>query len=220
MGVYFLKNLLSLRVSLLEPNAITLYCLVLGSAWTTMPLRSQRFSLLPSWFCSMTWSTILTGGSSLVPCFSVSWRLVPLGANASSLQSAPSFQVSLMSLWLVMCALGFVPGRKSRRSWPRSICAGDMPVSWSGVFLRVSSPFTSGIGSSSPLGLMESLITLFADPTDLSAFWLAWGNPTEVSLWRTPSFLRNSCRQCTQVPHQISMSPGYRSCGSTDQAGR
>jgi hypothetical protein len=48
----------------------------------------------------------------------------------------------------------------------RSICAGDMPVSWSGVFL------TSGMGSSSPLGLMESLITLSADPTDLSAFWL------------------------------------------------
>jgi hypothetical protein len=46
--------------------------------------------------------------------------------------------------------------------------------------------------SSSPLGFTASLITLLAVPTDLSAFWLAWGNPTEDSLWWTPSFLRNS----------------------------
>ena len=58
MGVYFLKNLLFLRVSLLELNALTLYCLVLGSAWTTTLPWSQRFGLLPSWFCSMTWSPI------------------------------------------------------------------------------------------------------------------------------------------------------------------
>ena len=38
MGVYFLRNFLFLRVSLLEPKAMTLYCLVFGSAWTTTPL--------------------------------------------------------------------------------------------------------------------------------------------------------------------------------------
>ena len=49
MGVYFLRNFLFLRVNLLEPKAMTLYCLVLGSAWTAMPLLSQRFGLLLSW---------------------------------------------------------------------------------------------------------------------------------------------------------------------------
>ena len=65
-------------------------------------------------------------------------------------------------------------------------------MSWSGVFLKVRRPFTSRMRSSSPLGLAESLIILLADPTDFSAFWLAWENPTEVSMWWTPSFLRNS----------------------------
>jgi hypothetical protein len=56
----------------------------------------------------------------------------------------------------------------------------------------VRRPFTSLTGSSSLLGLTASPITLLADPADLSAFWLARGNPTDVTLWWTPSFLRNS----------------------------
>jgi hypothetical protein len=105
MGVYFLRNFLFLRVNLLEPKAM-----VFGSAWTTTPLLSQRFGLLPSWFYSMTWSPISRGGSSLVPCCSLSCILADLGANASSLQSATSCHVSLNSLWRVRCALGLVPG--------------------------------------------------------------------------------------------------------------
>jgi hypothetical protein len=164
----------------------------------------------------MTWSPISRGGSSLVPCCSMSCILAELGASASSLQSATSCQVSLNSVWHVRCALDFVPGRKSRRSRPRSICAGDMPVSWSGVFLKGRRPFTRGMGSSSLLGLTESLITLLADPTDFSAFWLAWGNPTEVSLWWTPSFLRNSwvLPAVYSGPHRMSVSLGSQSCGS------
>ena len=150
-----------------------------GAEGHDLVLPGLGVSLSPSWFCSMMWSPISRGGSSLVPCFSLSCILADLGANASSLQSATSFQVSLNSVWHVICAFGFVPGKKSCRSRPRSICAGDMPVSWSGVFLKVRTPFTSGTGSSSPLGLTESLITLLADPTDLSAFWLPWGNPSE-----------------------------------------
>ena len=83
MGVYFLRNLLFLRVNLLEPKAITLCCLVLGLAWTTIPLLSQHLDLLPSWFCGMTWSPILRGGSSLLPCFGLLCRLDLLGANVS-----------------------------------------------------------------------------------------------------------------------------------------
>ena len=48
-----------------------------GSAWTTTPLLSQRFGLFPSWVCSVTWSPITSGGSSLVPCFSLSCSLAP-----------------------------------------------------------------------------------------------------------------------------------------------
>ena len=122
----------------------------------------------------------------------MSCSLAPLGASASYLHSATCCQVFIRSVWCFMWDFGFEPGRKSRRSLPRSICAGDMPVSLSGVFLRVRSPFTSVTVSSSPLGLTASQITHLAVPTDLSAFWLACGNPTEVSLWWTPSFLRNS----------------------------
>ena len=144
MGVHFLRNLLFLSVSLLDPNVITLYCLVFGSACTTTPLLSHILGLLPNWFCSITW-----WGSSLVPCFSFKCSLAPLGARASSLHSATFCQVSLRSLWRVREALGLEPGRKSCRSRPRSVCAGYRPVSWSGVFLRVRRPFTSMNVSSS-----------------------------------------------------------------------
>ena len=70
MGVHFLRNFLFLSVSLLDPNVITLYCLVFGSACTTTPLLSHLLGLLPNWFCSITWSPTSRWGSSLVPCFS------------------------------------------------------------------------------------------------------------------------------------------------------
>ena len=81
MGVHFLRNLLFLSVSLLDPNVITLYCLVFGSACTTTPLLSHLLGLLPNWFCSIMWSPISRWGSSLVPCFSWSCSLAPLGAR-------------------------------------------------------------------------------------------------------------------------------------------
>ena len=149
MGVYFLRNFLFLCAILLDPNVITLYCLVIGSACTTTSLLSHLLGLFPNGFCSITWSPISRWGSSLVPCFSFSWSLAPLGARASSLHSATFCQVSLRSLWRVREALGLEPGRKSRRSRPRSVCAGYRPVSWSGVFLRVRRPFTSMNVSSS-----------------------------------------------------------------------
>ena len=49
MGVYFLRNFLFLRVNLLEPKAITSYCLFLWSAWTSTPLLSHRFGSFPNW---------------------------------------------------------------------------------------------------------------------------------------------------------------------------
>ena len=70
-GVYFLRNLLFLRVSLLEPNNMILYCLVLMSAWTTTPRLSHLLGLLPSWFCTITWLPMTIGGSSLVHCTSL-----------------------------------------------------------------------------------------------------------------------------------------------------
>ena len=36
---------------------------------------------------------------------------------------------------------------------------------------------------------VELLDYLLGNSTDLSTYWLAWGNPTEFSLWWTPSFL-------------------------------
>lgn len=104
--------------------------------------------------------------------------MTDLGARAFSLQLATDVQTSAKSLVEVMEAAGF-PGMKSRSCLPSSICAGDMPVSGSGVLRSWSRPFTSVTVSSSPDIFTASLITRLAAPTDLSAFWLAWGNPTE-----------------------------------------
>jgi hypothetical protein len=52
MGVYLLRNLLFLRVSLLEPNAITLYCLVLGSALTTSLFGPNVLAYYPVGFAA------------------------------------------------------------------------------------------------------------------------------------------------------------------------
>ena len=53
-GVYFLKNLLFLRVILLEPYVITLYCLVSGCICIITPLLSHCLGLFPSWFWIIT----------------------------------------------------------------------------------------------------------------------------------------------------------------------
>jgi hypothetical protein len=102
----------------------------------------------------------LEGGQLLGPLLQL---VVHLGPPGYQRQLSPVSNlrpgISQVCLACQLC-FGFDPGRKSLRSRPRSICAWDMPVSWSGVSLMVRRPFTSMTGSSSPLGLTASLITL------------------------------------------------------------
>ena len=168
----FLRCLLFLIVILLDPKVITLYCLCFGSACIMTPLLSQRLGWLPSMFCIKTQSPSCRGGSSFVCWSSLSWSFADLGASASSLQSATDFQTSDRSLWDLMWAVGFA-GMKSRNCLPSNVCAGESPVSGSGVLRSWRSPLIRLTVSSSPDIFTESLMSLFALPTDLSAFWLA-----------------------------------------------
>ena len=47
-----------------------LYCLALVSVWTTTPRLSHLLGLLPSWFCTITWSP-MTNSVSYVLCATI-----------------------------------------------------------------------------------------------------------------------------------------------------
>ena len=138
-GVYFLKNLLFLNVILLEPNVITLYCLVSGCTLITTPLLSHS-------------------------------DLADLGARSGSRQSATSLHSVLRSSVFMIGDCFGVPVRKSRSCWPRSYCAGDSPVSLSGVLRSCRRSLTRMAVSMSPVGRTESRSFRFAEAIYHSAF--------------------------------------------------
>ena len=142
---------------------------------------SQGVLALRHLFCPTVWACFQADfGSSHSPLLSA-WELLrPLGEplmhpglpgpRANSLHSAKSLHLGPNWSNFLICEFRGALGRKSRRFLPSSSWAGESPVSWSGVLRSCKSPLTSLAVSISPDGLTASLSSLFAAPTDFSAF--------------------------------------------------
>ena len=139
-GENFRRNLLFRHVTRPVPSTLTQYW-SWGRTSVTVPVLSQRWGLVPTWFCMKQRSPTLSGDSWRACSLRDSEVFANLTRRACSLAAHASRHSGRTASFENLASFA-VKGNTSRSGRPKMIWAGDNPQSGSGVFLSCSSPLS------------------------------------------------------------------------------